>query len=254
VLKSTFSNTVLEAYIVYRNNERMKTMRILFVCCSLLCLLACGETEIGNDKKALQTTVLNVPDEININQIPVEQSTSLKVIASSSNNLADNYQEIEWTQLLPKTDLDALLNPPDYIMNVEDGSIEDQVVRKMENATNIEQRADNRYEKALMSTNVIEAMGGKNIEIPGFIVPINFAGEQIVTSFFLVPYFGACLHIPPPPPNQIIYVEFEQGFVFESLYEPVVVSGKLSIELFEDQVATSAYTMVMDKIRMYDES
>ncbi len=164
------------------------------------------------------------------------------------------YQEIEWDELIPKIDLDVLLNPPEYIMAIEDGSIEDQLTNSKQSGLNIESKGESDYEKALISTNIIEGMDGKNIEIPGFIVPVEFNEKQIVTSFFLVPYFGACLHMPPPPPNQVIYIEIEDGFALAQLYEPVVVSGKLSVELVEEELATSAYTMTMDNIRLYYEN
>ena len=71
-----------------------------------------------------------------------------------------------------------------------------------------------------MSTRVIEAFDGKAIRIPGFIVPLEQNDEQKATAFFVVPYFGACLHMPPPPPNQILYVEYEEGIAVENLYDP----------------------------------
>jgi hypothetical protein len=96
-------------------------------------------------------------------------------------------------------------------------------------------------------------MDGRNVRIPGFIVPIEFIGEKKVASFFLVPYFGACLHLPPPPPNQIIYVVSEEGITLESLYEPVWISGKLSTQLFEDETATSAYTLTLVEMNIYQD-
>lgn len=229
-------------------------MRILLACCSLLFLLACEESTRDKDKGAIQITVARDTAEKSNVEETIEHNPLPKAISPTKNSQLINYQEIEWTELIPKTDLDALLNPPDYIMDVEDGSIEDQLVRKIPSVMSTEQGAENNYEKALISTKIIEAMDGKNIEIPGFIVPVEFNDEQVVTSFFLVPYFGACLHMPAPPPNQIIYVEIKQGFVLETLYDPVVVSGTLSVALFEDQIATSAYTMKIDKIRMYYEN
>lgn len=233
-------------------------MKLLVVCCGLLFMLGCEKPMVESNNKDFKNLAKSDTAKLNNLEKKTEndKSTKSKPIKSAAeqNNSPVNYQELEWTELIPKTELEALLNPPDYIMDIEDGSIEDQVARKIQGAMDTQQHADNDYEKALISTNTIEAMDGKNIEIPGFIVPIDFDEEQVVTSFFLVPYFGACLHMPPPPPNQIIYVEIERGFALESLYEPVVVSGKLSITLFEDQIATSAYMMKIDKIRLYNES
>ena len=71
-------------------------------------------------------------------------------------------------------------------------------------------------------------MNNKKIRIPGFIVPVDFGDTQVVTRFLLVPYFGACIHEPAPPPNQTIYAEFEPGFSKGSPLGQLVFSlGKL---------------------------
>jgi hypothetical protein len=59
--------------------------------------------------------------------------------------------------------------------------------------------------------------------------------------------------MPPPPPNQIVYVESDQGITLESLYDPFWVSGKLSTKIFEGETATAAYTMKMAEMELYDE-
>ncbi len=229
-------------------------MRILALCSCLLLLLGCEPTKQDNENQVAHQMATSGIDKTS----SVKHTINKEPLPSTPNNLLKNepvnYQEIEWDELIPKTDLDALLALPEYITDIEDGSIEDQMINNNQSAMHAEQRAENNYERALVSTNIIEAMDGKHIEIPGFIVPVGFNGAQIVTSFFLVPYFGACLHMPPPPPNQIIYIEIEDGFLLEELYDPVVVSGKLSVSLFEDQIATSAYSMTLDKIRMYYEN
>ncbi len=49
------------------------------------------------------------------------------------------------------------------------------------------------------------------VKIPGFVVPLVVNDNGVVSEFFLVPYFGACIHVPPPPPNQIVYVKLAGG-------------------------------------------
>lgn len=70
---------------------------------------------------------------------------------------------------------------------------------------------------------------GTEVRIPGFVLPLEFDGDQ-VTEFLLVPYVGACIHTPPPPANQIIHVRANVGFRAQGLFTPVWVRGKLSIE------------------------
>ena len=164
--------------------------------------------------------------------------------------VVDGYRTIEWTDLMPKEDLDALLNPPESLNDIPDGSGEDQIASQMRLA--IEQASDSRYQQALVSTRVVPAFDGQAIRLPGFIVPLQFGDDQLrVTRFFLVPYFGACIHVPPPPPNQIVYAEYDKGFKLERLYEPFWLSGVLSTTLIENDTATAAYSIKVDRLEPY---
>jgi hypothetical protein len=172
--------------------------------------------------------------------------------------VVDGYRTIEWTDLMPKDDLDALLNPPEYLSDIPDGSAEDQIASQMQLA--IEQASDSRYQQALVSTRVVPTFDGQAVRLPGFIVPLEFGGDQQfgdgqqqVTKFFLVPYFGACIHVPPPPPNQIVYAEYDKGFKLDSLYEPFWLSGTLKTTLIENDMATAAYTIKVDRLEPYTE-
>ncbi|SEQ43292.1 hypothetical protein SAMN03080615_01529 [Amphritea atlantica] len=106
--------------------------------------------------------------------------------------------------------------------------------------------------EALSSAPVVKEMDGRMIRIPGFVVPLVEEGQS-VTEFFLVPYFGACIHVPPPPSNQIIHVTFEPGVNVENLYDAIWVVGKLSVETTIHQMGTSGYTMDAFKIEAYKE-
>ena len=97
-------------------------------------------------------------------------------------------------------------------------------------------------------------MNGRAIKVPGFIVPLEFNEEQKVTEFFLVPYFGACIHVPPPPPNQIIFVKAENGIEQQELYEPFWLEGVVKTEVSERELGTSAYTMELHTLKPYEES
>lgn len=162
-----------------------------------------------------------------------------------------SYEEVEWTQLMPKDDLDALLNPPEYLYDIEDGSEEDTL--ESLDTKPFENEKDKRYQQALSSARVIESYNNTNIRIPGFIVPLESEEGKRITEFFVVPYFGACLHLPPPPPNQIIYVNFEQGVELESLYDAFWFEGKLTINTVENELGTSAYQFKLDRILPYED-
>lgn len=171
------------------------------------------------------------------------------VTESPSDPPVQNYRTIEWTELMPKDDLEAILNQPDYIDDIVDGSPEDQISNRVQSA--IATASDRRYQEALESTRVIEEFNNQPIRIAGFVVPLEFDGEQTITQFFFVPYFGACIHLPPPPPNQLIYVSYPQGLKLNALYDPFWMTGVIKTSLVENDTATSAYSMVVNSISPY---
>ena len=70
---------------------------------------------------------------------------------------------------------------------------------------------------------------GRTVRMPGYVLPLEFDGEK-VTEFLLVPYVGACIHTPPPPPNQMVHVKPAEAFISEGMYTPVWVEGRMSTE------------------------
>ena len=72
-------------------------------------------------------------------------------------------------------------------------------------------------------------INNKEVKIPGYIIPLEYEGKDIKT-FLLVPYIGACIHVPPPPPNQIVYVDTEKAWEGMDWWEPVYVTGTIKIE------------------------
>jgi hypothetical protein len=86
--------------------------------------------------------------------------------------------------------------------------------------------SEKRRQRAMATNRKLE---GHLIRMPGYVLPLEFDGER-VTEFLLVPFVGACIHTPPPPPNQIIHVKIEDGYKTKGMYEPVWVSGTLKAE------------------------
>lgn len=89
---------------------------------------------------------------------------------------------------------------------------------------------------------VIQELDGQTVKIPGFVVPLE-GDADTTTEFLLVPYFGACIHVPPPPPNQIVYVKFTEGVPIDNLYDAIWVVGKLSTKGWSGDVATVGYSL-----------
>ena len=71
------------------------------------------------------------------------------------------------------------------------------------------------------------SLNGKLVRMPGFLLPVEFAGNR-VTEFLLVPWVGACIHTPPPSPNQIVYVKADKPYEIKRTFDPVWVTGRMS--------------------------
>ncbi len=154
----------------------------------------------------------------------------------------DDVEAVQWEDLMSEADLNAILNAPP--MSHDFYGWEDQL-----SGGSPEEDA---YMKALQSFDVNPEVLNKRILIPGFIVPTAFNDERMVTEFFLVPFFGACIHLPPPPPNQIIHVTYEEGVSLENYYEAFVVMGELSSQVVRNDLANSAYSMNAEGVEIYE--
>ena len=88
------------------------------------------------------------------------------------------------------------------------------------------------------------------VRLPGFVVPIDFLGTA-VTAFILVPYVGACIHTPPPPANQLVFVTVEKPFESKNMYEPINVIGMFGTSSLSTSLADIAYALSADRIEPY---
>ena len=87
--------------------------------------------------------------------------------------------------------------------------------------------------------------------MPGYIIPMDLTTDG-VTSFILVPYVGACIHVPPPPPNQLVFVTTKTPWPSDDLFEAVWVSGQMRHETLSTDVAEIGYALVADDIEVYE--
>jgi hypothetical protein len=174
-------------------------------------------------------------------------------IVGSAAAAADAYRTLEWVELIPDADLDALMNPPDMLSMIADGSDRDVLPGEPGAPQYGSDERSQRYEAALQSTAVKGEFDGKKVRIPGFIVPLAFDETRMVSEFLLVPYFGACLHSPPPPPNQIIHSRFTGGLSVEDIYDPFWLEGTLSVGVEATELGTAAYRMDVDRVSHFYE-
>lgn len=148
-------------------------------------------------------------------------------------------RELEWDDLMPKdwdpfAQLDALR---DSLGNIEDGTAEAE-------------RAMQAFVTAGKSAPVVPDLDGQRVRLPGFVVPLDHDGTK-VSSFLLVPYFGACIHVPPPPANQIVYVQTADGYPMKELFDPVWVTGTIRTQAHLNEVGDAGYTLRAEKVEAY---
>lgn len=152
-------------------------------------------------------------------------SLALAVIAMPS--VANDYKPTEWKELIPEG-----FEPPP----VRSQAYYDQ---------NPEEAKQSEIDAPM-----VNELDGKKIRIPGYVVQLEGDADN-VTEFLLVPYFGACIHVPPPPPNQIIHVTFPAGVPYEITYDAVWVEGTVSVERKESELAVVGYQMEAVKVESY---
>lgn len=100
--------------------------------------------------------------------------------------------------------------------------------------------------------NVVKDLDGKRVRIGGYVVPLDFDSTS-VKEFLLVPFVGACIHVPPPPTNQIIYVKSEKGFDVQGSFDPVWVTGTLKTEMQFTGLAETGYSIDADVVDLRKE-
>lgn len=104
---------------------------------------------------------------------------------------------------------------------------------------------------AAVDAKTVEALDGELVRLPGFVVPLDVVKGK-VASLLLVPYFGACIHQPPPPPNQIVYVSFAEPVELQSMYDPVWVTGRMRVEIYSGALAEAGYSMDGSVVEPYE--
>ena len=142
--------------------------------------------------------------------------------------MADELRELEWLELMPEEEADAWLS--------ESSQVDHSGFEAPE---------------PFQSYRTMPELDGKDVRIPGFVVPVETDGNGKLKEFFLVPYFGACIHVPPPPANQIIYGRLEEPIDMVNIWDAFWMEGTLNIEDISNQTADAAYTMDVDRLVLY---
>ena len=140
--------------------------------------------------------------------------------------------ELDWDELLPKDARSrfAAGPPPPVHDYLGEGGLAAQQV---------------------MDFSVNKELDGQSVKLPGFIVPLDIGKDGLVAEFFLVPYFGACIHVPPPPPNQLVYVKMAKGISLDSMYSAYCITGTMSTKRRDTTLGAAAYTLAGTRAEEY---
>ncbi|HEX5841646.1 MAG TPA: DUF3299 domain-containing protein [Pseudomonas sp.] len=155
--------------------------------------------------------------------------------------------ETDWLELLPEEDRLALENMPEIS---HQGAEQDS---GFYNPGGLKQQ-DQNLPPVMYSSKTVAAFDGKAIRLGGYPVPLETDAQGRSTLFFLVPYPGACIHVPPPPPNQLVLVRYPQGIELADIYAPLWVSGTLKVEQVNNELADAAYALDADGVRLVEEA
>lgn len=139
--------------------------------------------------------------------------------------------ETDWLELMPKDEVEAMMSA-----SVDAGLGLDHSMAGSQSG----------------SFRTVPSFDNKKIKLAGYIVPVQTTETGELSEFFLVPYFGACIHVPPPPPNQIVYGKLDKPIAMTDIYDAFWISGTMKIEHYKNETAATAYTMVVDSVKPYE--
>lgn len=150
---------------------------------------------------------------------------------------AKGYKEIMWDDLMPKG-----WDPMAAFKGVDLNKLQDSDPK----AIDLLARVRKEWDKAPVEP----SLNGQRVRIPGFVVPLERKGDDVL-EFLLVPYFGACVHVPPPPSNQVIHVVPAKPVKGMRTMETFWVNGTLSLQGGDSGMGVYAYRLAAERIEPY---
>lgn len=159
--------------------------------------------------------------------------------AAGSGDEAGAVQELDWDSLIPADwSIEKLMEEYDASDLSDDDPRAQELMSKLKTV----------WEKAP----VVPELDGKRVKLPGFVVPLEMDAKSI-KQFLLVPYYGACIHVPPPPTNQTVYVSTEPDSPFEgALFDVVWVTGDMRVEKVSNDMGDAGYAIHASSIEPYE--
>lgn len=235
-----------------------RILKVLFTLMLLLQLISCNNSQSTvvdsntNDatpqskEKSSQPVVNNNPDRQRATPLESSQSASdtlLPTISSASQEVNSAYQRIDWDSLLPD----------DYQPEVIIGKYMEQLT-ELDDSDPKAMQLYGIIQAELENAPINEKLNNKKVQLAGFITPLENT-DGLVTEFLLVPYYGACIHVPPPPINQTVLIQMEkgQGIKTDNIYDPIWASGEILAEGAETDLAQAGYRIINAKVTPYEE-
>ena len=160
--------------------------------------------------------------------------------ASSSGADAQGYRPMDWDVLIPKD-----WEPLHDFKSLNFNGMSDSDPRAI--------AALRKLQKAWKNAPLNPAIQNEKIVISGFIVPLDSSDSSTIEEFLLVPYFGACIHVPPPPSNQVIHVVPAQPLKGFQMMDPVTVTGDLSPSRIDTPYGSAGYEMQAKTVAPYED-
>ncbi|WP_437879742.1 DUF3299 domain-containing protein [Pseudomonas sp. LRF_L74] len=156
--------------------------------------------------------------------------------------------ETDWLELMPPADRKALEQMPEISHDTPEAN------GTFTNKNGGLKQTDKKLPEVMYSAKTVKSLDGKKLRLGGYPVPLETDAKGRATLFFLVPYPGACIHVPPPPPNQIVLVRYPKGIRLDDIYAPIWVEGPLKIEQVSNDLADAAYAIDAGMVRLVEDA
>ncbi len=157
---------------------------------------------------------------------------------------AETAIDLKWSQLVPQAGQKEFLRSKSFLSGANPAQ---QDYAPPPTADDKPWLSQKRLQPSAGSAPVVAELDGKRIKIGGYVVPLELNGTA-VKEFLLVPFVGACIHVPPPPANQIIYVKADKAFEIKGEFDPVYVTGVMATKSASTGLADTGYSLQAETV------
>ncbi|MEL7108828.1 MAG: DUF3299 domain-containing protein [Pseudomonadota bacterium] len=212
--------------------------QVFFLALAIWIIGACGQVSPAGSSTAEAQSASQAAAEA---EAKTEDSNRLAEAGAKANEIAARgVREIGWEELMPEGEEERLAQLYQQQMAllysggpIMEGSAADQMIQ-------------------IGTFNTVKELNETKVRIPGYTVPFEFGANAEIGEFLLVPYYGACLHAPPPPPNQTIFAMTDEPIKLRNLAQAVWIEGTIYTQTQESELADAAYTIQVDRVEIYE--